>query len=181
MSHRLFVGLGLPHPVCADLHALQGGVEGARWVAPENLHINIRFIGELERAEAEDVAEALAAITVPAFELELSDAGTFASDRGPRLIWAGIAPSDELAALKARVDAALARAGIGLEERNFVPHVTLARLRGASIDDVAQRVGEIAPLVVGRIEVDELVLFESHLGTAGAHYQPAAVFPLIAA
>lgn len=180
MTHRLFVGLGLPASVRANLHVLQGGVQGARWVAPENLHITIRFIGELDRAGAEDVAEALAALSVPAFDIRLSDAGTFASGQRVRMIWAGVVPSEALVALKARVDAALARAGIEPEERKFVPHVTLARLRDASFDEVARRVSEIAPQVAGCIAVEELVLFESHLGTKGAQYLPAAVFPLVA-
>jgi 2'-5' RNA ligase len=181
VAHRLFAGLRLPEAIRSDLHALQRGVKGARWVAPENLHITIRFIGELDGAQAEDVAHALSAVEALAFDIALSDAGTFASGRRPRMIWAGVVPSPALTALRARVDAALGCAGIGPEERKFVPHVTLARLRDSSSAEVARRVGEIAPLVDASFEVGELVLFESHLGAKGPHYEPAAVYPLAAA
>ena len=178
MSHRLFVGIDLPHEIRARLHALQGGIQGARWVAPENLHLTLRFIGEVDNAQAYEIYHALDRVEATPFELRLGDAGAFGSASRARTLWAGVASSPSLAVLKSRVDSALAGIGLGPDERRFSPHITLARLRSGGGRALGRRIAEIAPDICGTIPVDEFVLFESHLGGKGARYARAAVYPL---
>ena len=178
MSHRLFVGADPPPGVRDRLRALQGGLEGARWVPPENLHLTLRFIGEVERRQANDIAEELAAVRAPRLELGIEGAGVFGKGRRPRALWAGVAPSPALRDLKRRVDAACARAGVAPEARRFAPHVTLARLAGAAADAAERHAARIAAVAEGAFPVTEIVLFESRLGAEAPHYTRVARYAL---
>ncbi|MBC7522650.1 MAG: RNA 2',3'-cyclic phosphodiesterase, partial [Sandarakinorhabdus sp.] len=119
--HRLFVALELPVPVRAALLAIMGGVAGARWQTDEQLHLTLRFIGEVDRHVADDIAAALATVNVAAFDLVLGDIGSFDHRGRTDTLWAGVAPGAAVAALAARVDSALARVGLPPETRAFVP------------------------------------------------------------
>ena len=178
MAHRLFVGLDLPRAARDALAALQGGLEGARWLPPENFHITLRFIGEVDRRQANDIADELAAARAAPFEARLAGAGLFRTGRRARALWAGVAPAPELLDAKRQADAACARAGLGPPERRFTPHVTLARLSRAAPEAAERRAAELAGAVAGAFPVEEIVLFESHLGAEGARYERAARFPL---
>ena len=178
MSHRLFVGIEPPPPILDGLRALQGGLEGARWVAPENMHVTLRFIGEVDRRRANDVAEALDSVRAPRFELCLADAGTFGNGRRARALWAGVAASPVLRGLKRRVDAACARAGLSPDERRYTPHLTLARLGGAAPGAAESHAQALAGAVGGAFVVEDFVLFESRLGAEGPHYERVARYSL---
>lgn len=178
MSHRLFVGIDLPESVRDSLACLQSGVRSARWVAPENLHLTLRFIGEVDGAQAQDIHDSLSMLDAGRLTVELRDAGCFGPDRRPRALWAGVAPSRELDELKGRIDGLLTRAGVPSDARKFAPHITLARLRGDSRREVGARVAEISPSVGGRFEVEALVLFQSHMSASGSYYTREALYPL---
>lgn len=181
MSHRLFVAIDLPDTLRASLHALQSGLKGARWVAPKNLHLTLRFIGEVDRPQADDIDQALLAVRAAPVDVELRDAGAFGSGKRVRVLWAGVAQTPALRDLKARVDSALSNVGVGPDDRKFAPHITLARFNNGAARPVNQRAADIAPAITGRFSATEFVLFESRLGAGGAHYERAAVYPLIAA
>lgn len=182
MAHRLFVGIDLPPAARDSLAALQGGLEGARWLPPENFHITLRFIGEVDRRRANDIADELAAARAAPFEARLAGAGLFRTGRRPRALWAGVAPAPELLDAKRQADAACARAGLGPPERRFTPHVTLARLSRAAAPEAAERrAAALAGAVACAFPVEDVVLFESHLGAEGARYERAAHFPLFPA
>ena len=108
---RLFVGLELPDGVIARLNIMCAGVPGATWVPPANMHITLRFIGEVESWRAEEVDAALANIRAPGFELSLRGLGTF--EKGGRIsaLWVGAEKNEGLAFLQAKVETALQRAG----------------------------------------------------------------------
>ncbi len=178
MAHRLFVGVELPQRIRTGLSALQGGLRGARWVAPESLHLTLRFIGEVDRRQAEDIAAELGALRAPRFAVRLAGAGTFGSDRRPRALWAGIAPSPDLHRLKRQVDSLCARAGLGPDERRFAPHVTLARIRSGVRGAAERRANALAGAVTGEFPVEDVVLFESRLGAGGPHYERVVRYPL---
>jgi 2'-5' RNA ligase len=179
--HRLFVALRPPAALRRILLDIMDGVEGARWQDEAQLHVTLRYIGEVERPVAEDIAVALQAIHAPAPTLALSGVGRFdtgsrGGSRG-RAIWAGIAPHDAVAALHRKVDHALVRAGLPPEGRAFLPHVTLARLNRASgpVDGfLAAHAGLTSPAM----RFDHLILYESHLGQDGAWYEPVVRVPL---
>ena len=129
---RLFVAIRPPAPIRARLLNAMGGIAGARWQSEDQLHLTLRFIGEVDRHQAADIHAALGAIHHPAFEIALSGIGTFERRGRADTVWAGIAPQAPMKALHHKIDAALARAAVPPDQRAFVPHITLARLnRGA--------------------------------------------------
>jgi 2'-5' RNA ligase len=179
---RLFVGIELPPDVRRRLAGLASGLPGARWVPPENLHISLRFIGEVDNHHAEDIDAVLAGIHAPAFELSLSGIGFF--DSGPRVhaVWAGVGRSEALAFLHDKVESAVVRAGLEPERRKFKPHVTLARLKETPPRErLAAFMEHHEPFRCEPFEVAHFTLFRSHLGNEGSHYEPLSEYPLAGA
>src|SRR3954465_4486669 len=130
--HRLFVAIRLPQQVRARLLAAMGGVAGARWQSEDQLHLTLRFIGEVDRHRAEDVHAALGGVPFAPFTLALAGVGAFERRGEPTILWAAVAPQEPVKALHKKVDQALARIGLDPEGRAYAPHITLARLpRGA--------------------------------------------------
>lgn len=176
---RLFVAIALPDGVRERLAAVQGGLDGARWVDPENLHLTLRFVGEVDEGVAEDLASALAGLRALAFPLELVGIGHFEKRGRPSALWVGVAPNPALDRLYHRVEAAARRAGLPLEGRKFMPHITLARCRGdVSGSAVARWMAQAMPFQVAPFPVTEVVLFRSTLGHAGPTYNPERIYPL---
>jgi 2'-5' RNA ligase len=178
--HRLFVALRPPAPIRAQLARTMGGIREARWQDDAQLHLTLRFIGEVERPVAEDVAFALSRLAAPQAEVALAGVGAFDRQGRTEAIWAGVAPHDALAALHAKVDRALVRLGLAPERRAYLPHITLARLprRAHAEAEVARFLADHAALTSDRFALDALILFESRLGHEGAHYDPIERWPL---
>jgi 2'-5' RNA ligase len=175
--HRLFVGIRPPAPVCERLLALMGGVSGARWQNEDQLHLTLRFIGEVDRHLAQDVHAALGSVHHPSFELSLSGIGAFDRRSEPTVLWVGVTPADPVKALQKKVEQALARVGLEPERRAFHPHITLARLpRGAgTIQPLLEASGGVSGPA---FEVADFCLFESRLTAQGAVYAILERFPL---
>ena len=174
---RLFVAIRPPRPVRERLSAAMGGIGGARWQSDDQLHLTLRFIGDLDRRQAEDAHAALGAIHQPRFEIRLSGVGFF-GDRGrPDTVWAGVAPHEPLAALHRKIDQALVRVGLEPERRAYVPHITLARLNRSAgpIGGVLEQAGDLAS---APFAVDRFALFESDLTAERAVYSMLADYPL---
>lgn len=170
--HRLFVGLRPPPPIRRLLLAAMGGVPGARWQDEEQLHLTLRFIGEVERPLAEDAAAALGSVRHAAPEIAIHGVGRF--DRKGRVsaLWAGVRPHDALAQLHLKIDQALMRAGLAPERRAYLPHVTLARFAAATPAEVTDRyLADHAGLASERFACAHFLLFESRLGREAARYE----------
>lgn len=178
--HRLFVALRPPPDIRDTLVDVMDELPGARWQDEEQLHVTLRFIGEVERHQAEDIAAALATVSAPAIEARVDGVGTF--DRRGRVdtLWARIVPAEPLAALHRKVDQALARAGVARDERRYLPHLTLARFGRSSSDAgaIARWVADHAALSTATFALPHLILYESHLGHEGARYEPVVRWPL---
>lgn len=177
---RLFVALPMPEDVADQLAALTGGLDGARWVDPDDLHLTLRFCGEVDGGTAEDLAAALAALRAPAFDLRLAGFGHFGSGRRLRALWAAVEPSPALELLQGRVEQAARSAGLEAEGRRFVPHVTLARFAGGAVAEaeLTHWMTLNSPFAAGPFAVREAVLFESFPGRDGPHYEPRLAVPL---
>ena len=175
--HRLFVALEIPEIVADALTVLQSGVEGARWVKPENFHLTLAFIGGADRHGYSAALECLAKVEAPAFDLRLSRIGLF-GDKKPHALWAGVEPSQALAHLQAKVETALRREGFDLEKRKFKPHVTLAYLKNVPSDAAALYAAQHGLFSCGPFPVDAFHLFSSELGGEGAHYAIEASYAL---
>ncbi len=174
---RLFTAIEIPQAVRIRLSLLQGGVPGARWSPPENLHLTLRFIGEVDEATANDIDDVLSALHVPAFELTLKGAGEFGG-RDPHALWVGVALNEPLMRLAAKIESGLQRMGLAAETRKFSPHVTLARLRDAPLMKVREFLAAHAAFDSGPFAVKSFTLFSSHGRSAGSLYRPERTYPL---
>lgn len=175
--HRLFVAIRPPEAICDLLVDAMDEGPGLRWVGDELLHLTLRFIGEVERPLANDLAAVLAPLRAEPFELRLAGVGRFNQKRGGAL-WAGVEPKGPVAALAAKVDRACQSAGIEPERRAFHPHITLARWKGRSSRAADAFVERAAGLASDPFPVDRFILFESHLSRHGPHYLEVAAYNL---
>jgi 2'-5' RNA ligase len=164
---RLFVALELPVTMRDVLLGAMGGVAGARWQRDDQLHLTLRFIGEVDRHHAADIAAALDGVRCEPLELALAGPGSF--DRRGRIdtLWVGVRPAEDVAALAQRINQALLRVGIPADTRAFVPHITVARLpRGAG--GISEFPAQALPTT--RFRINGFALWESRLAHDGADY-----------
>jgi 2'-5' RNA ligase len=174
---RLFTGIEIPSQETAALALLRGGLPGARWIEPEDYHITLRFIGDVGVAMANEIASELDTIRARSLTATIEGVGVFGGDR-PRAIIAKVAPTGALGALQAEHERMMRRIGAPPEPRKFVPHVTLARLRGVSPENVAAYIeSRESP---GKLEfpVERFVLYSSRESTGGGPYRVEAAYPL---
>jgi RNA 2',3'-cyclic 3'-phosphodiesterase len=175
---RLFVGLALPPDVAARLAGLATNLPGARWVEPENLHITLRFIGEVSDADAEDLHHELARLEAKPLTYDIAGMDTFGQGRKAHALFAGVTLTPELELLQTRVEAAVVRAGQPRESRKFKPHVTIARLKAPPEDRLLGFIQAHNLFRAGPIPTDHFVLYESRMGNGGSAYFPLAEYPL---
>ncbi|MFD1254756.1 MULTISPECIES: RNA 2',3'-cyclic phosphodiesterase [Devosia] len=177
---RLFTGLEIPHDVAFALSLKRGGLTGARWIDPENYHITLRFIGDVDGGVADEVADSLDRLSNSLrFAVRLTHLGSFGGDK-PRALFAGIEPSEALSRLQAAHERMLQKAGLAPEGRKFVPHVTLARLRGSSAEDVARFISEAARFEPLSFVPARFVLYSSRDSVGGGPYVVEQSYPLAA-
>ncbi|HWD59563.1 MAG TPA: RNA 2',3'-cyclic phosphodiesterase [Stellaceae bacterium] len=174
---RLFVGIDFPPELKLHLSLLQSGVAGARWIDPGNFHLTLRFIGEVDEAVAADIDEALSRLKARRFTLQLAGTGIFGGDK-PRQLWVGVERETALAALQAKVEQALMRAGLQPEPRKYAPHVTLARLRDAKRGDLQQFLASHAQFRAVPLAVERFSLIASYPTKAGPVYEDQADYEL---
>ena len=166
---RLFVGIEFPPELKLRLSLLSTVMPGARWVDAGNFHLTLRFIGEVGRDVAADIDEALGRLRARRFTLQLAGTGVFGGDR-PRALWVGVEREPELVSLHGKIEQALIRIGLDPEPRKFVPHVTLARLRDASNQDVADYLSVRGYFPTRVFTASRFVLFSSRASTGGGPY-----------
>jgi 2'-5' RNA ligase len=175
---RLFVAIPLPADIRARLGLLSGGIPGAAWVEPENLHLTLRFIGEVEEPAVAEIAAALETVEAAPFSFALDGMGDFGSGKRLRALWVGVALNEALDHLQARIESALVRLGLEPEHRRFTPHVTLARLKGAPAHRARRYIMENGAFRAGPFPVQGFTLFSSFLSRNGAIHDPVAEFAL---
>ncbi len=174
---RLFTGLELPGAVVGQLALMRGGVLGARWLEPEDYHITLRFIGDIDTRAARDVDETLSDIHRPKAAIRFEGLSWFGGDK-PRAILAKVKADKELMDLQAEQERRLRRIGLEPETRKYTPHVTLARLRGVNPTAVASYLAERGPLVVDAFTAERFVLYSAREGLGGGPYVVEAAYPL---
>ena len=174
---RLFVALRPPAPIRDALLMTIGGVEGARWQDDGQLHLTLRFVGEIDPPQAEDLAAELGRIEAPRFELKIAGVGHFEKKDRLHALWAAVVPSPPLDVLQQKVERACQRIGLEPEHRKFTPHLTLARLGGRS-GAVGEWLAANGALSAGPWPIDEFRLYESQLTPAGPLYEPIISYRL---
>jgi 2'-5' RNA ligase len=174
--HRLFLAIRPPKSIRDRLIDLMEGMPDLRWQQDEQLHLTLRFIGEVERPLAEDLVAALARIGFPGFSLALDGVGKFEKHRQGAL-WAGVEPRDQLKLLNSKNERACQSIGIAPERRTFHPHITLARWKGRAFG-LDRFIEQHNGLCSDPWHVGEFILYESRLGREGAHYERVESYPL---
>jgi len=177
---KLFAAIKLPPHLTDQIASIQKGISGARWSAPEKLHITLAFFGEVDDDHAEVLDMELARASFSSFKLELNGAGHFGSGQ-PHAIWLGVNKSEPLMKLHHHSKHAARRAGVVIERRNFIPHVTLAYLaRTTPIDRIIAFEKKRSNFNCKPFLVDEFFLMSSHRKTKGANiYRTEASYPLL--
>jgi len=174
---RLFAGVTLPGSLRDHLSFMAAGLPDARWVARENLHLTLRFIGEVDEPVVDDIDLSLSTLTFDPFSLTLAGMDCFHSRNKVRAVWAGVEPSEALSALQEKVEGLMIRAGLPPEGRKFTPHVTLARLKQVPLTAVLPYLESHAGFRSPPFGVSQVTLFRSHLGHGGAVYEALATYP----
>lgn len=168
---RLFVALPLPETVRRQLGLICAGLPGARWVRPENLHITLRFLGELSGGAMEDVDAALAGISAPRFDLNLAGVGHFGSGGRLRAVWAGVAREPALLHLRDKIESAVVRAGVEPDRQKYLPHVTLTRPKGTPVPKLQEFLAIHSLFRSEPWEVTHFSLYSSFLAHESAIYR----------
>ena len=171
---RLFVGIDLPPEVKLRVSLLCAGVPSAKWVDAGNLHVTLRFIGEVDEGAAADIDSGLAQIAAKRFDLALARVGHF----GTRMLWAGVERNPALVHLHEKIESVIVRLGHPPEGRRYAPHVTLARMRGAADPRLQAYLAEHALFRAAPFAVDHFSLVASYLTKSGAIYEDQADYAL---
>ncbi|WP_424628960.1 RNA 2',3'-cyclic phosphodiesterase [Bradyrhizobium sp. SYSU BS000235] len=176
---RLFTGLEIPSDISEKLSSLRGGLPGARWIDPENYHVTLRFIGDIDGLAANEIASTLFRINRKPFEVELQGLQSFGGKK-PRAVVACVVPSRPLMELQSELERLMQRFGLDPEGRKFIPHVTLARLRDASDRDVADYLSLRGYFPKRTFMASRFVLFSSRTSVGGGPYVVEAPYALSA-
>jgi 2'-5' RNA ligase len=174
---RLFVALPLPEDVAQSLLLIQGGVPGARWQNRDQLHLTLRFIGEVDNHTAILLDEVLAGIHAPAFELQLHAVGQFGGKQ-IHALWAGVRKNEALDHLQRKVDSAIRKIGQPQDVHKYTPHVTLARLRHPEPGKAVEWLTHHALYTSAEFTVGAFQLYSSKLTSDGSIYRVEQDYPL---
>jgi 2'-5' RNA ligase len=168
---RLFAAIAIPGDIAEGLVRRQQGLPGARWRTPEQMHLTLRFAGEIAETVAAELDAELSQVTGAPFDLALQGAGSFGEGHEVRAVWAGVEDSEPLRLLASRCEAAARRAGLKPESRHFKPHVTLAYLKRADVGRVGAWVQGHNLLHSPPFRVDRFGLYSSWLSPEGSRYE----------
>jgi len=173
---RLFTGLELPESVVGAVALARGGVPGARWIEPDDYHITLRFMGEVDARAAHEIAATLNDVRRAPIRVRFDGLGWFGGEK-PRALVAHVKPDAELIELQAEQERRMRRIGLSPETRKFKPHVTLARLRRVGPAAVADYLSTRGRLEVEAFTAERFVLYSSKEG-GGGPYVVEAAYPL---
>jgi 2'-5' RNA ligase len=175
--HRLFTAIRPPESIRGQLLDLMEGMSDARWQDEDQIHLTLRFIGEVDKHQAHDLAAALHNVRYPPFQLALEGLGTFSRRRQPTILWAGVIPDEPLRALHRKIDQAAQRVGLEPDRRAYSPHITLARLDRSSttLGEFLRAHGNLASEA---FEIKSFGLYESELAPGGAIHTLVETYPL---
>jgi RNA 2',3'-cyclic 3'-phosphodiesterase len=182
---RTFIAIEIPSEVKSALAALQSELRRAgadvSWTKPENIHLTLNFLGEVDErriGEVENVCVA-SAVEFQPFTLSLNDTGVFPNARQPRVLWVGLAGEiGKTSEMRKRLDDGLALIGFEREEKDFRPHLTIGRVKSNRKIRELLAIAGARQVPASPFVVAEIVLMKSELHPAGARYTPMARAPL---
>lgn len=174
---RLFVAIDLPPEVKAIVAGLSRELSGARWVGGEELHLTLRFLGEVDADLFASIKTALAGVAGASFPLGLRGVGHFPPGRHPRVLWVGMETTPPLLRLQRDIELALIGVGVEPDERPFSPHITVARLKDPQPEQVERFETRHAGLVLPPFQVRTFILYSSVLTRQGAIHNQEKIYP----
>lgn len=174
---RLFVAFGLPQTLRDSLALTRGGLENARWVDPSDYHVTLRFIGDVDNAEADRLAHTLETVEVENFTARTDSYGSFGGDK-PRIVHLGLQADPALLSLQQQVEFACRAAGFDAESRKFSPHITIARIRKTGAEEVSAWLSSRMPPVPSTFRVENFSIYVARTG-GGGPYHPVVDYPLV--
>jgi RNA 2',3'-cyclic 3'-phosphodiesterase len=181
---RAFVALDVPGPTVDSMVSFQGELSATgadlKLVERENLHLNVKFLGEINEAQAADVRSILGSLGLRGAEVEVKGAGAFPSTSRPRVVWAGLAKEHEPLVTPIAQKVIEALVGIGeRDDRAFRPHITLARVRsGRNLRELEDLLRGNSERSFGAVRLSELKFKSSVLSPGGPVYKDLGVYPL---
>lgn len=175
---RLFIAIDVPNDVRILMCGMGATIPGARTVPTEQLHLTLKFIGDVENSLLPDIQSTLSTIGKAPFTMCLKGAGHFPPRGNPKVLWVGISPVTEVTALRNSVEKSLANIGIPREKRKFSPHITLARLKNSPLNRVMQFLEGNSFFETPTFTVNEFCLYASTLTPRGAVHTGLASYPL---
>ncbi len=180
---RAFIAIDLPEQIRGELARWQRTFSAicpeARWTRPEGIHLTLKFLGEISAEQVLQVTAALKGVgRIEPFRVEVRGFGFFPNANRPRVFWAGVHAPAGLAALATRVESEMEALGFAREQRDYNPHLTLARFKDPRPQPrLVTEVEKQRDLSLGIFEASEFFLFESQLSPRGAVYRRVARFP----
>ncbi len=175
---RLFVALPIPEDLNEIISCVTNGLPGARWVVPESYHLTLRFVGEVDGGLADDLAIALSRIDVPPMELMLDGLGFFQKRGNANNLHIRIKRTDALERLQKKVESVAVRTGLSAEQRKFMPHITLARMKTTPVEVAEKFIAERGwPHGISFL-ADQFILYSSFLSSSGAIYTPEVEYEM---
>ncbi len=175
---RLFVALDFPEEIKGMLSSICFGLPRARWIPKEQLHLTLRFIGEVDGALFQTIRAGLALVRAPELTLTLEGCGFFPPRQKPRVVWVGITENGELLRLRKKIEKVVTRSGLEPERRKFSPHITLARLQSPPLKKVADFLAANSMFRTSPFTVDHFSLYSSFLTSKGAIHTMEADYRL---
>jgi 2'-5' RNA ligase len=175
---RLFAALAIPDSIALRLSMLQSGVPGARWQRREQLHLTLRFMGDVDGRVMRDIDDMLSGVHASRFSLELKGVGEFGHEK-PSALWADVAPNDALLHLQRKIERAMQQVGIASDKHKYKAHVTLAYLRGTPPGAVMDWLTDHARFASEPFQVDGFILYSSQLASDGSKYRAERAYRLV--
>ncbi|MFH1216793.1 MAG: RNA 2',3'-cyclic phosphodiesterase [Pseudomonadota bacterium] len=175
---RLFIAVDLPGTIKSELSRICFGLPGARWVDQDQIHLTLRFIGEVDGGLFREIRAGLENVVASPFPLLLKGLGYFPPRKEPHVLWVGVEKSEPLLQLRKKVDAHLARLEIPPEKRKFFPHVTLARLKETPLTRLTNFLSGNGLFSLPEFQVTDFHLYSSALTPKGSIHQVEASYPL---
>ncbi len=178
---RSFIAIELPETAQSALAGLQQELRktGAdiRWVKPENIHLTLKFLGDIEENSVDNIVQVIkgACDKFSPVHLEIRGTGLFPNAKSPRVIWAGIHPVSAVSGLQHAIESGLTPLGFRQEERKFTPHLTVGRVRSfQGKRPLMERIEELEERGFGEMDAKSVLLMKSELGPSGARYTKLA-------
>ena len=175
---RLFIAVDLPETIKKNLESMSFGIPGAKWVSPDQLHLTVRFIGEVDGALFRDIKNILDEVNSASFTLQLKGVGYFPPRGAPRVLWIGLEKSEPLQLLRKKIDTRLLRVGVEPEGRKFSPHITLARLKNSPVHKIANFLSGNGLFSQEPFQVEDFKLYSSILSPKGAYHKVERIYSL---